>query len=425
MGNGCFFAFTLHIFYSKLLEMRFEKKINYVSGWLVCLLLWNGCSYMFAEYPLINSICGTVTNFLILHFLYKGSIQKKIIIIFTVVVLGFVSEVLAAFILSYTEINGRVQGDERNNWWYIGNAVSKILWFVFVKVITYITKKENKAEVKGTEWIDIFLVPVSSLIIFFIVIRENFYKITISMLIIYIILLLINILNYLVYQKMQTHAEEMLDKQLLIQQNEYYRMRFEDTEKQWNLLRKIRHDMCNEYILHLSYIENEDYAELKQIYSDMIGKLKKQTSFIETGNVGIDAITNYKIEILRELNTQIEKEIKVVGEINMNHGDANTLFGVFFDNIIEALEKIEEKDRKVKIKILADETALLIRLRNTFDGVIERDDMKEIITRKKDKENHGIGLKKVKEIITKYSGQIDFQIDRDVFEVAVFLYTAK
>ena len=158
---------------------------------------------------------------------------------------------------------------------------------------------------------------------------------------------------------------------------------------------------------------------------DKIGNIKKQNHFIETGNIGIDAISNYKMEILKDLNVQIQKEIKIIDKVNMNHGDANTLFGNLFDNAIEALEKIDESGRKLKIKILADETALLLRMSNTFDGIIERNSDKEIVTRKANRDNHGIGIKSVKEIVRKYNGKVDFEIDENVFLVTVFLYTEK
>lgn len=420
-----FFAFTLHIFYLKLMGKRYKGNLIYLFGWLMCLLLWNACSYIFAEHPLINSVGGTLVNFFVLHLLYKGSVREKIIIIFIVVVFGFVAEVLAAFILSYTEIKDVHQENGRSSWWYIGNAISKIVWFMFVKVIACISHKKEETRVAWTEWLDVFLVPASSLTIFFIIIQENYYKITIPMLVVYIILLLINVLNYFVYQKMQLHAAELLDKQLLEQQNNYYRIRFEDTEKQWKILRKIKHDMCNEYVLHLSYLENREYNKLKMIYSDRIGSLNNKSDFIETGNIGIDAISNYKVEILRNLNVQIQKEVRIIDKVNMNHGDANILFGIFFDNAIEALEKIEEKERKIKIKIFSDETALLLKMSNTFDGIIERDDKEDIVTRKIEKNNHGIGIKTVKEIIKKYNGKVDFVINENLFEVTVFLYTAK
>lgn len=417
-----FFAFTLHILYKKILGIRFENKVTLILGWCICLIIWNVSSYAFAENPLINGFSSLIVNFLVLNILYAGNIRAKFVLVFVVIVLGIIAETIVSFIFMMLGININDQSEFRNNYLYIGNAFSKIFCFLFVKIITYISKKDKQIKVSINEWIEIFVVPIGSLIIFYIVAWDNYFNINISKLVVFAILLIINILTYYIYQKIQIHADEMMNSQLLKQQNEYYKVRYNETEKQWMTLRKIRHDMINNYVLELSYLENAQYDKLKAIYTNAIGNLKSQKSVVNTGNIGIDSIINFKIEMAKELNINIIHEIKIGADVNIDNGDLNILLGNLFDNAIEAVSKVSEENRVINFKIISDRTALLFEISNTYDGIIARNQKGEIITTKENSKNHGIGLKAVMEIINRYDGKFSLEQAGDRVLVKSFLH---
>ncbi len=199
-------------------------------------------------------------------------------------------------------------------------------------------------------------------------------------------------------------------------------MCLDDKENQWNVLRKMRHDLCNMYILELAYLENERYEELHELYVKAIGKLEDKGYCIETGNLAIDATINFKVGVLKELHAQIRHDIKVQGEIRIDSSDLNILLGNLFDNVIDALKRTDENRRKTEFRLCTDETAFLFEIRNTFDGTVCRNENREIVTSKPDKENHGIGLAAVSEIVERYNGNLELDIQKNVFSVKVFLY---
>lgn len=418
-----FFALTLHILYKKILDVRFQNRIILFIGWIGYILTWNFSSYVFHEHPLLNSISGLIINFIVLLILYLGNVRTKIVLVFMVMVLGIIAETMVVF-LGYVilGINVNELSENRNYFMNILNAISKIFWFIFVKIIMHISGQKKHIKIALSEWIEIFTVPVGSLIIFFIVAWDSYFSITIPKVTVFAVLLVINILTYYIYQRVQSHAEEMVNNQLLKQQNEYYKSRYSETEKQWANLRKIRHDMINNYVLELSYLENKRYDDLKDIYISAIGNLKNRRSVVNTGNIGIDSIINYKMEMAKELNIIVSQEIKIGGEVYISNGDLNILLGNLFDNAIEAVSKIPQEKRKIDFKIVSDNTAMLFEISNTFDGNISRNHKKEIITTKEDNENHGIGLKAVKEIVDRYEGDLDMEKKGDLFLVKVFLY---
>lgn len=217
-----FFIFTLHILYKQVLGTRFKSRLVLILGWIGCFLAWNLCSYLFAEHPLINSISGIVINFITMYVFYNGSFRVKFILVVIVAVLGIIAETIVSFYFMVLKIDIRSLEENRTDFLCVGSAVSKIFWFIFVKIITRISKKDKQIKIALAEWIEIFTVPIGSIIIFYIVAWEEFFSITVDKLVAFAILLVINIVTYYIYQRVQEHAEELLDSEMLKQQNEYY-----------------------------------------------------------------------------------------------------------------------------------------------------------------------------------------------------------
>lgn len=420
-----FFAFALHILCAGILKNRFTNKWIIVGGWSCCLLLWNTCSYLFAEYPIINGLCSLLINFGVIYFLYEGRVSGKLILVFVILLLGFVSEVIIVFLLSLfdLEIEG-VNIKQRNDYVYIGSAASKILCFVFIKIIALFAKKEKKVKIGFVEWINVLLVPVGSLIMIYTVEKNDHFTIDAEKIVFFSIVWTINIATYCLYQKTQENAYELMKQRLIQQQNAYYIARYDEMEKQWQSLRRTRHNMRNMYILELKYLEDQEYDKLKDNYLKTLGELKQSDYVVNTGNISIDSIINYKTMQAKEAGIKMVSYVNLIGDVKITNGDLNVLLGNLFDNAIEATLKLNEKERKIEYKLKGDKTALLFEIYNGYNGMLDRNEEGEIITLKANRDYHGIGLKEVREVVKKYCGTMTIETKDDVFGVKTFLYYA-
>lgn len=417
-----FFIFTLHMLAKRVLGIKVKSKLLLIVGWCGYFVCWNLISYLFAEIPLINggvSICVILT---VMCCIYGGKLQNKIIVTFAIIILGITAETIIAFIYMLLGVNINNEGMERDNLIYIGSVISKVICFLLVKIIIAISNTSKQVKIRMTEWIEVFVVPVGSLIIFHIIAWEDYFAITMPKVIVFAVLLLINLLSYYAYQRMQLQAEEMMENRLLKQQGEYYKDRYEDAEKQWMALRKMRHDMKNNYILHMHYLENGQYDKLKESYEKLLEDATWEKRMIHTGNIGIDSIVNFKAEMAKEQNITMNCAAEVRSDIRADNGDMNILLGNLFDNAIEAVVRLSEEERCIELKILADETAILIEIGNPYEGNLTRDAKGGIITIKRDKDNHGLGLKIIKNIVEKYHGMLEIHTDNQYFRTKVFMY---
>lgn len=241
-------------------------------------------------------------------------------------------------------------------------------------------------------------------------------------LIVLIVLICCNILIYYMFQQIKSYRKELLDMEMLRQQNEFYKMRSEETEREREKLKKIRHDISNKYILELNYLENKQYEELHDLYLKEVDCLKSGAKLIETKNIGIDAVVNYKLEIARELSVKVSHNVKVGTEITLDDLELTVLLGNLFDNAIEAVEKLPEEDRVIDFRICSDRTSMLFQISNTYDGTLKWNKEGIISTGKKHAEKHGIGLRNIREIVDSHDGNMEINASDHRFEVTVFLY---
>lgn len=212
------------------------------------------------------------------------------------------------------------------------------------------------------------------------------------------------------------------ENELLKQQNAYYRARYEEYEKKWTELAKIRHDMCNQYALEMTYLQNGQYEKLFELYEAVLKEVKTQSAIVSTGNIGVDSVLNYKINVAQQKEIIVEKDIKAVGKITVNDRDMNRLVGNLLDNAIEAVERLDTKQKKIYVKLRADKAAFLLEVKNPYQGEKRQSEDGTPRTTKGDKENHGMGFKIVSDIIRKYHGKLEVKEEESVFSVSAFLY---
>ncbi|WP_455618599.1 GHKL domain-containing protein [Eisenbergiella sp.] len=81
----------------------------------------------------------------------------------------------------------------------------------------------------------------------------------------------------------------------------------------------------------------------------------------------------------------------------------------------------QTEDKWLSLQITADKGILFIQVSNSYCGCIRTLDNK-LLTSKEDKENHGLGLDSVKDMIKKYNGDMKIICDNSIFTEDILLY---
>lgn len=98
-----------------------------------------------------------------------------------------------------------------------------------------------------------------------------------------------------------------------------------------------------------------------------------------------------------------------------------SLFGNALDNSIESLRKIDEpQKREVTVNVGRNNDMCVISIENIYSGTVNIKNG-EIQTSKSDSENHGYGIKSIKDVVANYGGVVNIATDGGVFKLTVVM----
>ena len=132
-----------------------------------------------------------------------------------------------------------------------------------IKIFLLFLKRNKNIAIKSMDWLEAFMVPVSSI---FIVIamflpfadRYMWMKLTAS-----VLTLIINLFTFYIYNEIQEKALYQAEKQFLTRQVENYAVQLQEMSKNWQQVREYRHDMKQKYLLIASYLSRNEYDKIR------------------------------------------------------------------------------------------------------------------------------------------------------------------
>lgn len=210
------------------------------------------------------------------------------------------------------------------------------------------------------------------------------------------------LLLFLFVIQISENYEKDKNLSLIEMRNDMLQKSLEDTRHAFNLWRKSVHDY-KYHIIYLTRLCNEGrFYEIKE-YLDSESRLTDSKMFyIETGDSVVDTIVNTKQSLADEKGIMFIVNASVPKECKIKQMDMASILGNLLDNAINACVDVNTKPY-VDVKIKQEKNFILIRIANSFSGELPVN-MKST---KRDKTFHGIGIKSVKSIVKKYSGEYE------------------
>jgi len=183
---------------------------------------------------------------------------------------------------------------------------------------------------------------------------------------------------------------------------------------------RVRHDMKNHIILLGELMKQEDYKGLNEYISRLYTEMATMKFYANSGHKDLDSIINYKLSDAEKMGIEADVSITVPKELGIESFDLNILLGNLLDNALEAVKRCREKEVSVIFQFL--QGVLYVTVRNTYDGVVNLDQMGKYRSRKEDADQHGIGLSNVRSVVEKYNGEMQLHSDGEEFSVYIMLY---
>ncbi|XTR37836.1 GHKL domain-containing protein [Paraclostridium tenue] len=209
-------------------------------------------------------------------------------------------------------------------------------------------------------------------------------------------------------------SEENLLKEKIDMQYNYYL----NLQEAQNKVKRLYHDMSNHMMCIKSMSsEKEDVNK----YIDEVSKeLNEIKEIYNTGNMILDIVLNEKQVDCNENNINLFCDINFSKCNFIEMIDVCSIFSNILDNAIEACNKIKNDEKYIKIRGTFVKSYYVIRCENSKVNKIKIKNNR-IISSKKDKFIHGIGLKSVKSSLKKYDGELEIEDFEDKFLVQIYI----
>ena len=178
---------------------------------------------------------------------------------------------------------------------------------------------------------------------------------------------------------------------------------------------KLRHDMKNHFDIVERMINTSRIQEAKD-YMEQIS-FDQGEHYVHVNHLVLNYILSNKTKLAKShgidlCSVIIGKPVTFIADV-----DYSILVGNLLDNAIEAT--IEAKENEVNLCLSFYEDRFVIEVKNC---VVDKPKSKQLLTNKKDKSKHGIGLKNIKDIVEKYNGQDVIEVNGNVFYHMCILY---
>lgn len=186
---------------------------------------------------------------------------------------------------------------------------------------------------------------------------------------------------------------------------------------------KIYHDMKNHIVIISQYIIQDEKEKALKYIESIKGPIFYLDNSEWSGIKVIDFVLNYKLMEAEKAKIKITYDVDTITnkEFLIQDHELCALLSNLLDNAIEASKLVEENKRKINVSIRYINNMLMIRtINNISTPPLEKDG--KFITKKKNKEKHGIGLSSIQNVVSKYEGCMESVYDEEQFCVNLTLF---
>lgn len=417
----CYFTF-FDIF---AVKRKLSKSKIIITVFLLVLFL-RLCIHFLRNYTIIKILITIIIILLSMLYLYKISTIKALILTF------FVQGILAIIDYIIIMILAKLYGDIialESASALIGRLIiilSRLILFVGLIILSRISTKKNNsvtADMSDKEWIQFLIFPIFTICAVMLmtssVIKSYHSDIIAIYYIIAIGLIVLNLVVFHLISEILENSRNMKEAEALRQQSIGQLELYNSMRENYNIQRQRTHEYKNQIVCMDMLMKKKDYSKLEDYIGNISDGLDAQLDMVDTNNDVVNAIFNAKYYEAIKNDVLVVLKINDLSDIKISDNDIVTILSNLLDNAIEAAKQCDIGKRIVKIKMLYEDAVLSIAVSNSYkaEPVLTEDGY--IRTTKKDREEHGWGMRNVVATLEKYNAEyiIDYKNGEFVFSI--------
>jgi len=220
-------------------------------------------------------------------------------------------------------------------------------------------------------------------------------------------LISVHLVFYIATQKSTIYEIQSRERQQELIFDEQ-KQNYERMKKRNEYISIFKHDTRADLLYLNDLLHNDKFENAIAYLAKMRGELDviEQVVGQDTGS----QVVNASWYALTNTKRFTEVEAKWLGrlpvDISMDERDLVSLFSNLLNNAFEAANKAS--DKYVAVKVDEKKKGLFIVVKNSYHGEIVEKLDGDFMTTKDDKENHGFGVRIIKNVVEKYGGKVKF-----------------
>lgn len=414
------------IFFDILAVKKEKNKKKVILSVLVLILLLRLCICFLNKYTIIKMLMIIVIMLLVMRFLYDISIVKALILVFFVQSIMTLIDYIIIMILA--KLYGDITALESASG-LIGRLIiilSRLILFVGLIILSRISTKKNNsvtADMSDKEWIQFLIFPIFTICAVMLmtssVIKSYHSDIIAIYYIIAIGLIVLNLVVFHLISEILENSRNMKEAEALRQQSIGQLELYNSMRENYNIQRQRTHEYKNQIVCMDMLMKKKDYSKLEDYIGNISDGLDAQLDMVDTNNDVVNAIFNAKYYEAIKNDVLVVLKINDLSDIKISDNDIVTILSNLLDNAIEAAKQCDIGKRIVKIKMLYEDAVLSIAVSNSYKAEPVLTEDGHIRTTKKNREEHGWGMRNVVATLEKYNAEyiIDYKNGEFVFSI--------
>lgn len=404
--SNLFHIYGMYMFANVFFQERSRSRKLEAALYTAYFAINSGAYLLFHNWAI--TLASNILPFFAITFLYKEGMIRRVLNVAAIYAITMGCDVLVMTLQNMMHIESAVFSE--------GFATSLVIIAAAdLSNKCLHMKKDILGKTPAMYYVTLLFVPLGSIFIAYFAAKG----LNAVSLITAVILLLINIDIFYLYDNVIDLFSERCEREVMESQNKAIQNQLDVVQQSQLRIRCLKHDMDNHLLRLKDLIEKEKYAEALEYLETVKSSTAADKKLIDSGNDLIDSMLNYKLARLHD-NIEQKYDIVVPKDLSFTEFDLNVIIGNLADNVLEALDQLPaDEPKKLEISIRYKQRYLKVYFGNTFDGIMPEDG-----SRKRDHDNHGLGLKSVERIVHKYGGDMRAKVSDNWYEISLIMYAA-
>lgn len=216
--------------------------------------------------------------------------------------------------------------------------------------------------------------------------------------------------------RLSEYYDKIHELEMITMKNIMLEQSINESKQSFELMRTSLHDYKHNIVNLTVLAENNDINGIKEYLYQQNDYLSKSLFYYKTGNDIVDAMLYIKQKTAEANRIPFLITANIPSSCPVTSEHFSSILGNLIDNALEASQSEDEPYIEVKMAEMGNYFWIVVKNKCTIPNL-------SLVTQKKDKHIHGIGLNSVKHTVKKYDGDIYINSDNDVFEIRIMIPT--